>query len=189
MVAVAWGRASPEVAGVGADEPLTIDLDATLIIAHSDDKDGAGKTYKRTGLLPRSWRWARGVAGRQNAGANNAARGVRSPAQLPNYPGVCHDQRPTTRRRGLTYVAEIARTSTSRLHPGAQQTITIDGYRFTSPTRPMTIWPASIPATAATPASRTASAPARTPACGPCRVTPSTATPYGYSSSCLPKTS
>jgi hypothetical protein len=51
---VAWhaGAAPPVVAAVLAgerpDEPLAIDLDATLIIAHSDDKDGAGKTYKRT---------------------------------------------------------------------------------------------------------------------------------------------
>ena len=37
-------RLQREVAGAGADEPLTVDLDATLIITHSDDKDGAGKT-------------------------------------------------------------------------------------------------------------------------------------------------
>ena len=30
------------------DGPLCLDLDATLVIAHSDDKDGAGKTYKRS---------------------------------------------------------------------------------------------------------------------------------------------
>jgi hypothetical protein len=51
---VAWhaGAAPPVVAAVldgqQPAEPLAIDLDATLITAHSDDKDGAGKTYKRT---------------------------------------------------------------------------------------------------------------------------------------------
>ncbi|MQB02189.1 MAG: hypothetical protein GEU78_18385, partial [Actinobacteria bacterium] len=51
---VAWrnGAAPPVVAaaldGQRPDEPLCFDLDATLITAHSDDKDGAGKTYKRT---------------------------------------------------------------------------------------------------------------------------------------------
>jgi hypothetical protein len=51
---VAWsnGAAPPVVDaaldGERPDEPLCFDLDATLITAHSDDKDGAGKTYKRT---------------------------------------------------------------------------------------------------------------------------------------------
>ncbi|HZJ05988.1 MAG TPA: IS1380 family transposase [Nocardioidaceae bacterium] len=51
---VAWrnGAAPPVIAaalaGTRPDEPLCIDVDATLITAHSDDKDGAGKTYKRT---------------------------------------------------------------------------------------------------------------------------------------------
>lgn len=51
---VAWsnGAAPPVVAaaldGGRPDEPLCFDLDATLITAHSDDKDGAAKTYKRT---------------------------------------------------------------------------------------------------------------------------------------------
>lgn len=49
----ATGGAPPVVAaavetGQRPDEPLAIDLDATIIIAHSDDKDGAGATYKRT---------------------------------------------------------------------------------------------------------------------------------------------
>jgi hypothetical protein len=35
------------VDGADADEPLCIDIDATLITAHSDDKDGAAPTYKR----------------------------------------------------------------------------------------------------------------------------------------------
>ncbi len=36
-------------AAAGApDGPLCVDLDATLIVAHSDDKDGANTTYKRT---------------------------------------------------------------------------------------------------------------------------------------------
>ena len=50
----AWARggAPPVVAAATAGEqpaePLCIDLDATLITAHSDDKDGAAPTYKRT---------------------------------------------------------------------------------------------------------------------------------------------
>ncbi len=100
MVAVAWGRASPEVAGVGADEPLTIDLDATLIIAHSDDKDGAGKTYKRTwghhplnAYLDRGDGHGESLTGmlrRGNAGANNAKDHITvfdaARAQLPELP-------------------------------------------------------------------------------------------------------
>jgi hypothetical protein len=97
---------------------LTIDLDATLIIAHSDDKDGAGKTYKRTwghhplnAYLDRGDGHGESLAGKLrpgNAGANNAKdhiSGVRHwPApSCPNYPGVCHGwcgptppERPTT---------------------------------------------------------------------------------------------
>jgi hypothetical protein len=51
---IAWsnGAAPPLVAaaldGQRPDGPLCIDVDATLITAHSDDKDGAAKTYKRT---------------------------------------------------------------------------------------------------------------------------------------------
>ena len=50
----AWsnGAAPPVVAaaldGDRPDEPLCIDIDATLITAHSDDKHGAASTYKRT---------------------------------------------------------------------------------------------------------------------------------------------
>jgi hypothetical protein len=50
----AWARggAPPVVAaaagGEQPSEPLCLDLDATLITAHSDDKDGAEPTYKRT---------------------------------------------------------------------------------------------------------------------------------------------
>src|SRR5680860_1547840 len=49
----AWhlGGAPPVVAaalaGQRPDEPLCIDLDATLITAHCDDKDGAAVTYKK----------------------------------------------------------------------------------------------------------------------------------------------
>ena len=45
------GQASAEVAGDGADEPLTVDVHATLSIAHFDGKDGAAKTYKRTWVI------------------------------------------------------------------------------------------------------------------------------------------
>ncbi|MDQ3973814.1 MAG: transposase, partial [Actinomycetota bacterium] len=50
----AWtrGGAPPVVAAAAAGEqpgePLCIDIDATLITAHSDDKEGAAPTYKRT---------------------------------------------------------------------------------------------------------------------------------------------
>ena len=37
-VKVAWGVCASEVSGEGVSKPLTIDLDATLIILHSDDK-------------------------------------------------------------------------------------------------------------------------------------------------------
>ena len=51
--ATAWaaGAAPPVVAaaarGEPVAEPLCVDFDATLITAHSDDKDGAAATYKR----------------------------------------------------------------------------------------------------------------------------------------------
>ena len=99
-VKVAWGQASAEVAGAGADEPLTVDLDATLIVAHSDDKDGAGKTYKRTwGHHPLNAYLDRGDGHGEsltgllrpgNAGANNAADHIsvfdQARAQLPELP-------------------------------------------------------------------------------------------------------
>jgi hypothetical protein len=100
MVAVAWGQVAPELAGAGAHEPLTIDLDATLIIAHSDDKDGAGKTYKRTwghhplnAYLDRGDGHGESLTGKLrpgNAGANNAADHISvfdaARAQLPELP-------------------------------------------------------------------------------------------------------
>lgn len=49
---IAWATAPPPVvaqarAGDTPAAPLCLDFDATLITAHSDDKDGAGRTYKR----------------------------------------------------------------------------------------------------------------------------------------------
>ena len=102
VVAVAWGNSSPEVAGIEVDEPLVVDLDATLIIAHSDDKDGAGKTYKRTwghhplnAYLDRGDGHGESLAGLLrpgNAGANTAADHIkvfeRARAQLPELPGT-----------------------------------------------------------------------------------------------------
>ena len=99
-VKVAWGQASAVVAGEGADEPLTVDLDATLIVAHSDDKDGAGKTYKRTwghhplnAYLDRGDGHGESLAGMLrpgNAGANNAKDHIAvfdaARAQLPELP-------------------------------------------------------------------------------------------------------
>lgn len=86
---VAWrnGAAPPVVAaaldGDQPEEPLSVDLDATLITAHSDDKDGAGKTYKRTwgfhplgAWLDRGDGLGEGLAALLrpgNAGANTAA--------------------------------------------------------------------------------------------------------------------
>lgn len=80
--------------------PLCVDIDATLVIAHSDDKDGAGKTYKRTwGFHPMTAWLDRGdgtgeaLAARLrpgNAGANNTADQIAivdaALAQLPDLP-------------------------------------------------------------------------------------------------------
>lgn len=64
-----------------AAQPLCIDIDPTLVVAHSDDKDGAAKTYKRTwgfhpmlAYLDRGDGTGEALAGRLragNAGANN----------------------------------------------------------------------------------------------------------------------
>ncbi len=85
----------------GADVgPLCIDLDATLVIAHSDDKDGAGKTYKRSwGFHPMTAWLDRGDGTGEalaielrkgNAGANNTADQIamvdRAIGQLPELP-------------------------------------------------------------------------------------------------------
>lgn len=100
VVAAARGEMPYEVAGVAADEPLALDLDATLIIAHSDDKDGAAKTYKRTwghhplnAYLDRGDGHGESLAGLLrpgNAGANNAADHIAvfdtARAQLPDLP-------------------------------------------------------------------------------------------------------
>ena len=80
--------------------PLCIDLDATLVIAHSDDKDGANKTYKRSwGFHPMTAWLDRGDGAGEalaielregNAGANNGADQIRivdrALAQLPELP-------------------------------------------------------------------------------------------------------
>ncbi len=87
------------VAGEGAG-PLCVDIDATIVIAHSDDKDGAGKTYKRTwGFHPMTAWLDRGdgtgeaLAGELrpgNAAANSTADQIaivdRALAQLPELP-------------------------------------------------------------------------------------------------------
>lgn len=100
VVAAARGQVSYEDAGVAVDEPLPVDMDATLIIAHSDDKDGAGKTYKRTwghhpldAYLDRGDGHGESLAGLLrpgNAGANNAADHIavfdQARAQLPDLP-------------------------------------------------------------------------------------------------------
>lgn len=82
VVAQAWAaQADPTVAAPA--EPLAIDLDATLITAHSDDKDGAAPTYKRgfgfhplLAYLDRGDGCGEALAGvlrPGNAGANTAA--------------------------------------------------------------------------------------------------------------------
>ena len=99
------GGAPPVVAaaretGQTPDEPLAVDLDATIIIAHSDDKDGAGATYKRTwghhplvAYLDRGDGLGESLAGLLrpgNAGANDADDHVTvfdtALAQLPELP-------------------------------------------------------------------------------------------------------
>jgi hypothetical protein len=84
----------------GDDGPLCVDLDATLVIAHSDGKDGAAKTYKRSwGFHPMTAWLDRGDGTGEalaielrngNAGANNGADQIaivdRAIAQLPNLP-------------------------------------------------------------------------------------------------------
>jgi hypothetical protein len=101
----AWeaGAVPAPVAAAAAGEPdgpLCLDLDATLVIAHSDDKDGAGKTYKRSwGFHPMTAWLDRGDGTGEalaielregNAGANNAADQIRildrAWAQLPELP-------------------------------------------------------------------------------------------------------
>lgn len=84
----AWrlGAAPAVVTAAGDGEPagpLPIDIDATIVIAHSDDKDGADKTYKRTwGFHPMTAWLDRGDGTGEalaahlrpgNAGANNGA--------------------------------------------------------------------------------------------------------------------
>lgn len=80
--------------------PLPIDIDATILIAHSDGKDGAAKTYKRSwGFQPMLAWLDRGdgtgeaLAGQLrpgNAGPNSAADQIaivdRALAQLPGLP-------------------------------------------------------------------------------------------------------
>jgi hypothetical protein len=88
-------------AAVGEDVgPLCLDLDATLVVAHSDAKDGAGKTYKRTfGFHPMTAWLDRGDGTGEalaielrkgNAGANNGADQIRildrAWGQLPELP-------------------------------------------------------------------------------------------------------
>jgi hypothetical protein len=80
--------------------PLSIDLDATLVSAHSDDKDGAAATYKRTwGFHPMTAWLDRGDGTGEalaawlragNANANHAGDQIaivdRALAQLPDLP-------------------------------------------------------------------------------------------------------
>lgn len=101
----AWelGAVPPPVAAAAAGAPagpLCLDLDATLVIAHSDDKDGAAKTYKRSwGFHPMTAWLDRGDGTGEalaielregNAGANTAADQIamvdRAIAQLPELP-------------------------------------------------------------------------------------------------------
>jgi hypothetical protein len=113
---------------------LPIDLDATLVTAHSDDKDGAAATYKRTwGFHPMTAWLDRGDGTGEalaswlrpgNANANHAADQVaivdRALAQLPDLPdevkvlvradtaGAVHDLVAHLRRRGLLFSVGMA---------------------------------------------------------------------------------
>ena len=102
----AWahGGAPPVVAAAGAGErpaaPLCVDLDATLVTAHSDDKDGAAVTYKRgwgfhplMAFLDRGDGLGESLAGMLrpgNAGSNTAADHIdvfeAAIDQLPDLP-------------------------------------------------------------------------------------------------------
>ena len=84
----------------GQAGPVCVDIDATLVTAHSDDKDRAGKTYKRTwGFHPMTAWLDRGDGTGEalaaelrpgNAGANNTKDQItivdRALAQLPSLP-------------------------------------------------------------------------------------------------------
>jgi hypothetical protein len=126
----------PVAAVVDGDDggPLPIDLDATLVTAHSDDKDGAAATYKRTwGFHPMTAWLDRGDGTGEalaswlrpgNANANHAADQVaivdRALAQLPDLPdevkvlvradtaGAVHDLVAHLRRRGLLFSVGMA---------------------------------------------------------------------------------
>jgi hypothetical protein len=92
--------AAAAASGEPADEPLCIDFDATLITAHSDGKDGAAPTYKRTwGFHPLGCWLDRGDGTGEalaamlrpgNAGANTAVDHIdvfeAAVAQLPPLP-------------------------------------------------------------------------------------------------------
>ena len=96
----AGARPAPVAAAGKGGGPLCVDLDATLVIAHSDDKDGAAKTYKRSwGFHPMTAWLDRGDGAgealaielrRGNAGANNGADQIamvdRALGQLPELP-------------------------------------------------------------------------------------------------------
>jgi len=106
----ALGGTPPEVTAARArergeepsepDEPLVIDLDATICIAHSEDKDGAAATYKHTwgfhpllAYLDRGDGRGEALAGRLrpgNAGSNHAGDHIAvfddARAQLPALP-------------------------------------------------------------------------------------------------------
>jgi hypothetical protein len=102
--AAAWaaGGAPPVVkrAAAGRTGLLTIDLDATLVIAHSDDKHGAAPTYKRTfGFHPMTaWLDRQDGTGEAlaidlrpgNAGSNTVTDSIqivdRALGQLPTLP-------------------------------------------------------------------------------------------------------
>lgn len=102
--AAAWqAGANPACVTAAAQDPavpVCIDLDATLVVAHSDDKDGAAKTYKRTwGFHPMTAWLDRGDGTGEalaaqlrpgNAGANHTGDQIaildRALAQLPPLP-------------------------------------------------------------------------------------------------------
>lgn len=130
----AWDLGASPVPVVAAREgrsggPLCVDIDGTLVVAHCDGKDGAGKTYKRTwGFHPMTAWLDRGDGTGEalaielrpgNAGANNGADQIaivdRALGQLPDLPdglevlvradtaGAVHDLVDHLRGRGVRF--------------------------------------------------------------------------------------
>lgn len=154
------GAAPPVVAaarrGEVPDEPLCIDFDATLLRAHSDDKDGAAPTYKGTfGFHPLGAWLDRGDGTGEaldallrpgNAGANTADDHIEvlegALAQLPALPAgvrlVARADSAGPSKRFLDYLrqADVGFSMNIRLTPPIKAAIrTIDDADWRATTR------------------------------------------------------